>query len=53
MNHCLDLIQILCGGSLGIYNELLSSLGIPDDLINFWDKFMKNKMADGRQNGRP
>ena len=29
--------QILLGGSLGI----------SDDLINFWEEFIKNKMADG------
>ena len=37
MNHCLDRIQILCSGSLGISNAL----------INFWGEFIKNKMADG------
>ena len=33
----MDHIQILCGGSLGI----------SDDLINFWEEFIENKMADG------
>ena len=28
--------QILCG----------SSLGISDDLINFWEELIKNRMAD-------
>ena len=36
MNHCLDRIQILCSGSLGISN----------DLINFWEELIKNKMSD-------
>ena len=35
MNSCLDCIQIWYG----------CSLGISDDLINFWDEFIKNKMA--------
>ena len=33
----MDRIQILYAGSLGI----------ADDLINFWEEFIKNKMADG------
>ena len=37
MNHWLDRIQILCGGSLGI----------SDDLITFWEESIKNKMVDG------
>ena len=32
----MDPIQILQGGSLGIF----------DDLINFWEEFIENKMAD-------
>ena len=36
MNHWFDRIQILCSGSLGISN----------DLINFWGESIKNKMAD-------
>ena len=36
MNHCLYRIQILCSGSLGIFN----------DLINFWVESIKQKMAD-------
>ena len=35
MNRRLDCIQIWCG----------CSLGISDDLINFWDESIKNKMA--------
>ena len=35
MNRCLDCIQIWCGGYLGI----------ADDLINFWNESIKNKMA--------
>ena len=35
MSRCLDCIQIRYG----------CSLGISDDLINFWDEFIKNKMA--------
>ena len=35
MNHWLDCINICCGGFLGIF----------DDLINFWDESIKNKMA--------
>ena len=35
MNRWLDCIQIWCG----------YSLGISDDLINFWDEFIKNKKA--------
>ena len=35
MNRWLDCVQIL-------YD---CSLGIPDDLINFWDESTKNKMA--------
>ena len=35
MNRCLDCIQIWYG----------CSLGISDDLINFWDESIKNKMA--------
>ena len=34
MNRCLDCIQIWYG----------CSLGISDDLINFWDECIKNKM---------
>ena len=26
---------------------MLGSLGISDDLINFWEEFIKNKMGDG------
>ena len=37
MNYCLDCIQILCSGSLGISN----------DLISFWEESIKNKMAEG------
>ena len=37
MNRCLDCIQIWYG----------CSLGRSDDLINFWDEFLKNKMALG------
>ena len=37
MNHCLDLIQMLCSGSLGISNELIS----------FREESTKNKMAEG------
>ena len=37
MNRWLDRIKIWCSGSLGISNYL----------INFWEKFNKNKMADG------
>ena len=37
INRWMDRIQICyCG-----------SLGISDDLINFWEKIIKNKMADG------
>ena len=36
MNHWLDHIQVCCGGSLGI----------SDDLINVWEESIKNKMAD-------
>ena len=36
MNHCLDRIQIFCSCSLGISN----------DLINFWEESIKNKMDD-------
>ena len=36
MHHWLDCIQIWYG----------CSLGISDDLISFWDKSIKNKMAD-------
>ena len=35
MNRWLDCIQILYG----------CSLGISDNLLNFWDAFIKNKMA--------
>ena len=35
MNRCLDCIQIWYG----------CSLGISDDLINFWGKSNQNKMA--------
>ena len=35
MNRWLECIQIWYG----------SSLGISDDLINFWDEYIKNKMA--------
>ena len=28
-------------------NFIGGSLGISDDLINFWEEFIKNKMADG------
>ena len=35
MNRCLDCIQIWYG----------CSLDISDDLIDFWDEFVKNKMA--------
>ena len=35
MNRCLDCIQIWYG----------CSLGISDDLITFWDKSIKIKMA--------
>ena len=35
MNRCLDCIQIWYGCSLGIF----------DDLINFWDKSFKKKMT--------
>ena len=35
MNRCLDCIQIWYG----------CSLGSSDDLINFWDESIKNKMA--------
>ena len=35
MNRCLDCIKICCSGSLGIF----------DDLVNFWDESIKNKMA--------
>ena len=35
MNRCLHCIQIWYG----------SSMGISDDLINFWDESIKNKMA--------
>ena len=35
MNRCLDCIQIWHG----------CSLGISDDLFNFWDESIKNKMA--------
>ena len=37
MNHWLDHIQIWCGGSLGV----------SDELINFWEESIKNKMAAG------
>ena len=37
MNHRLDRIQIWRDGSLGI----------SDNLTNFWGKSIKNKMADG------
>ena len=37
MNRGLDRIEIWRSGSLGI----------SDDLINFWEKNIKNKMADG------
>ena len=43
LNRWLDCFQIWCGGFLGI----------SDDLIYFWEKIMKNKMDDGRQNSRP
>ena len=36
MNYCLDRIQIVCIGSLGISS----------DLINFWEESIRNKMAD-------
>ena len=36
MNHCLDRIKMLCSGSLGISN----------DLITFWEESCENKMAD-------
>ena len=36
MNYCLDSIQIVCIGSLGISS----------DLITFWEESIKNKMAD-------
>ena len=39
MNHWLDRIQICQGGFIGI----------TDDLINFWDEYMWNKMAHDRQ----
>ena len=35
MNRCLDCIQIWHG----------CSLGISDDLLNFWGESIKNKMA--------
>ena len=35
MNHWFDCIQIWYG----------CSLGISDDLINFWDESIENKMA--------
>ena len=35
MNRWLDCVQIWCG----------FSLGISDDLINFWNKSIENKMA--------
>ena len=38
MNHFLDRIQILCSGSLDIFN----------DLISFWKECIKNKIADDR-----
>ena len=38
MKRWLDRIQIWRGGSLGI----------SDDLINFWEESIKNKMANGR-----
>ena len=34
MSHCLDHIQILCSGSLGIFN----------DLISFLEESIKNKI---------
>ena len=37
MKRWLDRIQISCGGSRGI----------SDDLINFWEDSIQNKMADG------
>ena len=37
MKRWLDRIQICRGGSLGI----------SDDLINFWEESIKNKMVDG------
>ena len=37
MNSGLDHLQIWCG----------RSLGISDDLIIFWEESIKNKMADG------
>ena len=37
MNRCLDCIQIWYG--------IGSSLGISDDLINFWDESIKNKIV--------
>ena len=30
------------------HSNFLGTLGISDDLINFWDKFIENKMTDGR-----
>ena len=35
MNRWMDRIQLRCGGSLGI----------SDDLINFWGRIHENKMA--------
>ena len=30
------------------HSNFIGTLGISDDLINFWDKFIENKMTDGR-----
>ena len=40
MNRLLDCIQIRYGNSLGIF----------DNLINYWNKSIKNKMAAAKKN---
>ena len=39
MNRGLDHNKICCAGSMGI----------SDDLINFWEKIIKHNMADGHK----
>ena len=43
MNNWLDRMQIVCSAR--------GSLGISNDVINFWEQSMKNKMADNRHFG--
>ena len=46
LSRWLNRIQYFCGGSLGI----------SDNLINFWENIIESKMADGghfQKNGRP